>query len=90
MQGYNKYRRILFQKENLIPRVRTEKEKQNDEKKDTDALAGALSSDEGDSKAHKNFAFHSKEECFKVKMNFAMPMNLCFYISCQYLAICNK
>lgn len=65
-QGYNKFRRALFQKENLIPRDRTEKQNQKDEKKDTDAVEGALTSHVGDSNEEKSPTFSSKEECFKV------------------------
>ena len=64
MQGYNKYRRALFQKENLIPQDRIENEKHSDKKKDAEALV--RSSDAGDHKAQKSFDFHSKEECSKV------------------------
>ncbi|XP_078347967.1 N-acetylglucosamine-1-phosphotransferase subunit gamma-like [Oculina patagonica] len=64
-QGYNKFRRALFQKENLIPRDRTEKQNQKDEKKDTDAVEGALTSHVGDSNEEKSPTFSSKEECFK-------------------------
>ena len=70
MQGYNKYRRALFQKENLIPKDGTEKEKHTDEKKNTEALVGALSLDAGDNKGKKSFDFHSKEDCSKVRTNF--------------------
>ena len=66
MQGYNKYRRVLFQKENLISQDGTENEKPSDKKKDTEALVGAMSSDAGDHTAQKSFDFHSKEECSKV------------------------
>lgn len=66
IQGYNKYRRALFQKENLIPHDRTEKEKQKDEKRDMDAVEGALTSHVGDSNTEKNSTSSSKEECFKV------------------------
>lgn len=65
MQGYNKYRRVLFQKENLILQDGTDNEKLSDKKKDTKALVGALSSDAGDHTAQKSFDFHSKEECSK-------------------------
>lgn len=66
LQGYKKYRRVLFQKENLIPQGGTENDKHSDKKKDTEALVGALSSDTGDHTAQKSFDFHSKEECSKV------------------------
>jgi len=66
VQGYKKYRRALFQKENLIPQAGTENEKHSDKKKETEALVGALSSDAGDHKEQKSFDFHSKEECSKV------------------------
>lgn len=66
MQGYKKYRRALFQKENLIPQDGTENEKHSDKKKDKEPLVGALSSDAGDHKAQKSFDFNSKEECSKV------------------------
>ena len=73
MQGYNKYRRTLFQKENLIPQDGpAEKENHTDKKKEAEALVGALSSDAGDNKAQKSIDFHSKEECSKVKNNFAV------------------
>ncbi|KAJ7372754.1 hypothetical protein OS493_018032 [Desmophyllum pertusum] len=66
IQGYNKYRRALFQKENLIPRDRTEKEKQKDEKEVTGAVEEALSSHAGDSSVvEKSSTFRSTEECFK-------------------------
>lgn len=87
MQGYNKYRRTLFQKENLIPKDGIEKEKPTDKKKNTEALVGALSLDPGDNKGKKSFDFHSKEECSKVRKNFVVPMNLCLYISYLYLVM---
>ena len=78
IQGYNKYRRALFQKENLISPDRTEKEKHKDEKKDMDAVEGALSSHEEGSNADKISTFHSKEACFKVRL-----ANICRHITRQ-------
>jgi len=66
MQGYKKYRRALFQKENLIPQDATKNETLSDKKKEMKALVGALSSDAGNHKEQKSFDFHSKEECSKV------------------------
>ena len=65
-QGYNKYRRRLFKKENLIPQDRSDKEKQQEEKKITEAVEEALTSHTADNNAQQSSTFHSKEDCAKV------------------------
>ena len=68
LQGYNKYRRMLFLKEKLIPNDNSNNEKQKDEKDiKTTAPEGDLNSHAGNSNAEKSSSFHSKEECSKVK-----------------------
>lgn len=77
IQGYNKYRRALFQKENLIPRDKTDIEKQKDDKKHTDAVKGASSSHVEESNTEKSSIFGSKEDCFKVnKHEYLKPANI--------------
>ena len=65
-QGYNKYRRRLFQKENFIPSDRPDKEKQQEEKEISEAVENALSSHAVNGNRHDGFDFHSKEQCAKV------------------------
>ena len=66
LQGYNKYRKALFQKENLIPND-SNKEKGKDEKgSKNSSFEGDLNSHAGDDQKGKIASFHSKEECSKV------------------------
>ena len=65
-QGYNKYRRRLFQKENFIPPDRSAKEKQQEEKEISDAVENALSTHAVNSNTQDSLDFRSKEECAKV------------------------
>ena len=69
-QGYNKYRRRLFQKENFIPPDRSEKEKREEEKEVMAAVEEVINLHPGGSNAQKNSTFHSKEQCAKVKKTF--------------------
>jgi len=64
-QGYNKYRRRLFQKENFIPPDRSEKEKREEEKEVMAAVEEVINLHPGGSNAQKNSTFHSKEQCAK-------------------------
>ena len=66
LQGYNKYRKALFQKENLIPND-SNKEKGKDEKgSKNSSFEGDLNSHAGDDHKGEIASFHSKEECSKV------------------------
>ena len=89
MQGYNKYRRVLFQKENLIPQDGTENEKPSDDKKDTEALVGAMSSDAGDHTAQKSDNFHSKEDCSKVNKKLCSAHESVLTENCSLLGTDN-
>lgn len=70
LQGYNKYRRRLFQKENFIPPDKSDKEIMK-EKAISEELEQALSSNVANShsaiKAASASDFHSKAECAKVQ-----------------------
>lgn len=65
-QGYNKYRRRLFQKENFIPLDQSEKDKQEEERNISEMIAEALSSNTVNNTGPEIPAFHSKEECTTV------------------------
>ncbi|XP_074637750.1 uncharacterized protein LOC141896398 [Acropora palmata] len=69
LQGYNKYRRRLFQKENFIPPDKSDKEIMKEEKAISQEVEQALSSNIANSHSAVKVAsvseFHSKAECAK-------------------------
>lgn len=69
LQGYNKYRKRLFQKENFIPPDKSDKEIMEEEKAISQEVEQALSSNIANShsaiKAASGSEFHSKAECVK-------------------------
>lgn len=71
LQGYNKYRLRLFQKENFIPPDKSDKEIMKEEKAISQEVEQALSSNIANShsavKATSESEFHSKAECAKVQ-----------------------
>ena len=71
LQGYNKYRLRLFQKENFIPPDKSDKEIMKEEKAISQEVEQALSSNIANShsavKAASGSEFHSKAECAKVQ-----------------------
>lgn len=65
LQGYNKYRRALFQKENLIPNDSNKKKPKIEESVENTSSEGDLNSQAGDNRRGKISSFNSKEECSK-------------------------